>query len=238
MSEFPPVLPHGVFEEIFPDVFFLSGQTKFGVEPVAEFSRNMVVFRDGDSLTLINTIRLDAAGLAALEELGHVHHIVRLGGYHGRDDAFYLDRYEAQLWAPEGMDYGRGEHTDQVMRDGQSGPIKGSVAFVFDTPKMAEAILLVPRHGGILVSCDSFQNFTGPDQYFNARMAEMGERMGFFRKAALGPGWRNFAEPRQADLERVLDLTFCHLLSAHGEPLRNEAHEAVRNSIADFSSRI
>lgn len=231
MTEFPPVLPHGVFEEIFSEVFFLSGQIRIEIDLAPEFSRNMVVIREGERLTLVNSIRLDEAGLAALDALGDVRHIVKLGGFHGRDDAFYVDRYGAELWAPEGMPYTRGEHTDRILQDGRAGPFEGSVAFVFDTPKIPEAMLLVQRHGGVLLSCDSFQNSLGPDQYFNATGTEVKQRNGFFNKAVVGPGWRKFAEPKQADLERVLELEFCHLLSAHGEPLLSEAHEAMRASI-------
>lgn len=232
MAELPPQLPHGVFQELFPDVFFVTGQIIVASDPVSEFSRNMVVIREGDSLTLINSIRLDEDGLAALEKLGEVRHIVKLGAFHGRDDAFYLDRYDAALWAPEGMSYSRGEQTDRVLRDGQPGPVEGSTAFVFDTPKLAEAMLLVPHDGGILVSCDSFQNALGPDEYFNATASEWKRRLGFFKVAGVGPGWRKFAEPQQADLERVLTLEFCHLLSAHGTPLLGDAHPAVQASIA------
>ena len=46
-------------------------------------SRNMVVVRSGDELTLLNPIRLDDTGEAALAELGRVRHLVRLGGMRG-----------------------------------------------------------------------------------------------------------------------------------------------------------
>jgi len=231
MSDFPAQLPHGSFQEIFPDVFFLTGQIKVPSDPVSEFSRNMVVIRDAGTLTLVNSIRLDEAGLLALDALGTVHNIVKLGGFHGRDDAFYLDRYDAELWAPEGMTYSRGESTDRLLSDGQMGPVSGSAAFVFDTPKMPEAMLLLDWHGGILLTCDSFQNTLGPDEYFNVAATEFKRRLGFFKKAVVGPGWRKFAQPYQSDLERVLDLRFSHLLSAHGEPLLDDAYHAVRSSV-------
>ena len=197
----------------------------------------MVVIREGDTLTLVNSIRLDNEGLLALDALGTVRDIVKLGGFHGRDDAFYLDRYDTELWAPDGMTYSRGESTDRLLGDGQMGPVAGSTAFVFDTPKLPEAMLLLDRHGGILLTCDSFQNMLGPDEYFNETATESKRRLGFFKQAVVGPGWRKFAQPDQGDLERVLELRFSHLLSAHGEPLLDDAYQAVRSSVGGVPNR-
>ncbi|NRB20807.1 MAG: hypothetical protein HRU33_25565 [Rhodobacteraceae bacterium] len=146
MPQFPPQLPHGEFQEIFPDIFFLTGQIKVESDPISEFSRNMVVIRDGMDLTLVNSIRLNSAGLAALDHLGTVKAIVRLGGFHGRDDAFYLNRNQADLWTPEGMTFTRGEKTDQFLVDGRDGPIPGSSAFVFDTPELPVKFVPDPGH--------------------------------------------------------------------------------------------
>jgi hypothetical protein len=53
-----------------------------------QFSRNMTVVRDGNALTLINSMRIDGAGLAQLDALGRVAHVVKIGSLHRRDDAF------------------------------------------------------------------------------------------------------------------------------------------------------
>lgn len=227
MSDFPPLLPHGEVQEILPEVFLLKGQIRVEFDHISEFSRNMIVIRDGDDLTLVNTVRLDEAGLAQLDSLGTVRHLVKLGAFHGRDDAFYLNRYKVPLWAPSGMTYTRGEKTDRTLEPGMPGPSPDSSAFVFDTPKLPEAALLLKRHGGILITCDSLQNMTGPDEYFNDYAAESKERLGFFNKATVGPGWLKFAEPKTSDLARLKELEFSHLLSAHGDPLLDEAHQAV-----------
>ncbi|PHS05729.1 MAG: hypothetical protein COA78_15065 [Blastopirellula sp.] len=237
MSDFPPQLPHGEFREIFSDVFFLKGQIRIEADPVSEFSRNMVVIRDHRSLTLVNTIRLDEAGLAALDALGTVSNIVKLGAFHGRDDAFYVDRYGADLWAQAGMTYTRGEKTDHELANGLTGPNPDSTAFVFDTPKLPESILHLKRHRGVIITCDSFQNMLGPDEYFNAAAAEAKARLGFFKKAVIGPGWRKFAEPKTEDIEQVLKLEFQHLLSAHGEPLLDNAYAAVSDTISEFPAK-
>jgi len=54
---------------------------------------------NGNALTLINSIRLDDAGLAQLDALGLVAHVVKIGSIHGRDDAFYKAHYGATFWA-------------------------------------------------------------------------------------------------------------------------------------------
>lgn len=234
MQDFPPQLPHGEFQEILPGIFFLKGQIRIETDPVSEFSRNMVVIRDNQSLTLVNTIRLDEPRLAALDRLGTVTNIIKLGAFHGRDDAFYIDRYGADLWAPPGMTYTRGENTDRTLENGQPGPNSDSTAFVFDTPKLPEAILHLNRHGGIAISCDSIQNMLGPDEYFNAAAAESKARLGFFKKAVIAPGWLKFGEPKNQDIERILNLKFRHLISAHGEPLLDEAFAAVSASVSEL----
>lgn len=228
MPDFPEQLPHGSLEEVLPDILVVKGQIKIEADQTHEFSRNMTVVRDGSSLTLINTIRLDAAGLAELDALGAVRHIVKLGAFHGRDDAFYLKRYDAELWAPEGMTYSRGEETRKTMRSGETGPASDSSSFVFDTPKAPEAILHISRQGGVLVTCDSFQSTSGPDEYFNTVSADSKRRLGFFGRPVIGPGWRKAADPMQSDYERLLNLKFRHMLTGHGEPILDDAHEAVR----------
>ena len=41
----------------------------------------------------LNAVRLDARGEAQLAELGDVKHVVKLGFFHGRDDAYYRDHF-------------------------------------------------------------------------------------------------------------------------------------------------
>src|SRR6266516_2467224 len=64
---------------------------------------------NGNALTLINSIRLDDAGLAQLDALGLVAHVVKIGSIHGRDDAFYKAHYGATFWAAPVRRYASGE---------------------------------------------------------------------------------------------------------------------------------
>ena len=66
---FPPALPHGKLEQLFDDLFFVTGTMKMKSPPLT-FSRNMTILREGNSLTLINSVRLDEDGLAQLDALG------------------------------------------------------------------------------------------------------------------------------------------------------------------------
>lgn len=96
--EFPAALKHGEIRELFPDIFFVTGTMTIAGKPMS-FSRNMTIVRENGVLTLINSVRLDERGLQALDALGRVANIIRLAGFHGLDDAFYKDRYDAKAWA-------------------------------------------------------------------------------------------------------------------------------------------
>src|SRR5450631_480927 len=99
MKIYPPALPHDPIEKMFEDIYLVIGTSITPHEGVdIQHSSNMTIVRNGEELTLINTIRLDDSGLKQLDALGKVKNIVRLGAFHGQDDAFYLNRYHARLW--------------------------------------------------------------------------------------------------------------------------------------------
>ena len=231
MADLPPQLPHGQLREVFPAIFFVTGQTRPNFGEQWQFSRNMTVLRDGQDLTLINTLRLDDAGLASLEALGSVKHIVKLGSFHGRDDAFYVRRYGPEVWAPAGMPHERGVKTTRELRHGEPGPVTGSSTFVFNTPNALEAVLRLDREGGVLVTCDSIQNMQEADEYFDELTAERMAAMGFLAKANLGPGWLTQGKPSASDFDALDSLSFRHILSAHGKPLLDDAKPALKTSV-------
>lgn len=73
MTQYSPAWVHGEIKEIFPDLFFVMGTNVTTHEAVElQHSCNMVVVKHGNELTLINTVRLDDKGLAALDCLGQV----------------------------------------------------------------------------------------------------------------------------------------------------------------------
>jgi hypothetical protein len=246
---FPSARPHGVLTELFPDVFFVTGTMRFSQAPV-QLSRNMVVVRQGGALTLINTLRLDDAGLAALEKLGRVEHVVRLAGFHGSDDPFYKERYGATVWAVKGHAYARGFsiapkpeaiyfRADRTMEPGSELPVPGRL-FAFESCPCGEGILVLDREGGIAIPGDALQNWVAPDPYFNWLGRWSMRAMGFFRPHNVGPGWLKQIKPDPAELRAVLDLPFEHVLPAHGEPVRGNAREKYRPALtaaAEWSAR-
>ena len=55
------------------DFFFVTGTNKTHYNGVdLQHSRNMIIIRDENKLSLINTVRLDGSGLATLDALGKV----------------------------------------------------------------------------------------------------------------------------------------------------------------------
>ena len=233
-DRFPPPLAHGDLEEVYPDVFFVTGMSKPSFQGQNfQFSRNMTVVREGKSLTLVNTVRLDAAGLERLDALGSVANVVRIGAFHGRDDAFYADRYHAPLWALPGTKDEHGGTIDKELSAG-SLPLGHCKLFAFESPKAPEAILLLERNGGILVSCDSLQNWLGPDRFFDDASTKMMGGFGFFKAANVGPAWKRQAEPQAAEFAALKQLSFRHLLSAHGVPLRDAAHAQLSSTFKEL----
>ncbi len=233
MGELPLALPHGRIEEVFPDVFFVTGAMKTVLLGAHwHFSRNMTIVRDGGALTLINTVRLDEPGLDELNKLGKVANVVKIGSLHGRDDAFYVARYGAKFWAARGMKDEHGLLPDKELVPGGETPFAGCSIFTFRSTKLPELILWIDRAGGILVAADALQNWVSPNEFFSDKSRAMMTEMGFFQPANLGPLWLQVNEPKADDFARLRQLPFRHVLCGHGEPLRDEAKEAFSARIA------
>ena len=191
----------------------------------------MVVVKHANELTLVNTVRLNDKGLAALDKLGKVTNVVRIGAFHGRHDAFYLDRYQAKLWALKGVKHDNKKYTDiELIADGKM-PFPDCSLFVFETSVQPEAIFHVNREGGILITCDSVKNWTTIDAFFSEETGKLYENLGFFGVATISKIWQQACAIQAQDFARLKSLHFKHLLSAHGEPLLNEAYEQLAITI-------
>ena len=236
-----PALPHGVIEEVFEGVWFVQGQIKMPTLLPVKFSRAMTVIKgDQDELTLINTMRLSESGLADLEQLGRVRYVIRIAGFHGRDDAFYRDRYGAKLYAVEGQEYVRGlgkknakpyMEPDVYLNDKSALPIADAKIKIIPSSTPPEAVILLEKEGGILIAGDSLQHMEKPDRYFNFLAKVMMKKMGFFKACNVGPGWLKFATPKVSDVRALLDMTFSHVLPCHGDPVIDNAREKYRPAI-------
>ncbi|TVZ28321.1 AIG2 family protein [Gillisia sp. Hel_I_86] len=224
MKNYHDAMPHGEIKEIFKDVFFVSGTMKnefFG--SMWQFSRNMTVIREDGKLSLINTVRLSEEGLAALEKLGSIVNVVRLGDMHGVDDPFYLDRYNTTYWTIPGMRVPEGVKPDKELKEDGEMPFNNASFFEFKTTKRPEGIIRLDREGGIMIACDSLQNWTEPDQFFDKGTVETMTKMDFFVRANLGLAWLHESEPKPVDFENLKKIPFEHALCGHGYPLVNNA---------------
>ena len=226
MANYQAALGHGPIREVFKDVFFVTGTMKnefFG--SMWQFSRNMIIVREDGNLTILNSVRLNEEGLAELDRLGRVVNVVRLGDMHGVDDPFYVDRYQAKFWALPDMKVQEGLHIDQELKEGGEMPFNGASLFVFKTVKRPECIIRLDREGGIMIACDSLQNWIEPDEFFEPETVATMQKMDFFKPANLGPAWMYESQPQAPDFLRLKEMSFRHALCGHGYPLLNNAQQ-------------
>ena len=205
-------------EETFPDVFVVRGQTPMGPGMV------------------INSARLDTDGERWLRSLGTVTHLImRLGTGHGLDDSWFIDRFHPQTWAMPRMSTRAGGPAQHIIRDDGPLPVAGS-AFTFHTGRADEAALLLPQAGGVLVTCDALQAW-----HNTAGCSPLGglvaRAMGFLgAPLVIGPFWLKHVsggapQTMRSDFVRLAALPFRHLISGHGAPLKDVAHEAVQAAV-------
>jgi hypothetical protein len=233
----PPAYKHGELRELFPGIHFVTGTVAMG--PGIRISRNMTVVREGDALVVVNSVRLDDAGLKQLDALGDVTHVIRLAGFHGSDDAFYKERYGAKVWAIKGQRYttgfsGEGQEpyfeADAEIDATTPLPIGDAAVYTFGS-KPPEALLVLAREGGVVVSGDCLQHWHTTDPYFSFFGGLMMRMMGFIKPHNIGPGWLKQAKPSADDLRGVLELEFEHVLPAHGAPVVGGAKPAYRAAL-------
>ncbi len=236
----PPVRPHGEFEEVLPDVFMITGSMNIGP---TRFSRNMTVVREGERLVILNSVRLDDAGLAALDALGKVTDVVRLAMGHGSDDPFYKERYGATVWAVKGQTYFSGFdpkkgdiyfEPDKLMEPGGELPFEGASIYVMG-PNPPESVLRLPREGGTLIAGDCLQNWGKADRYFNFAGKAFMTLAGFLKPHNLGPGWIKASNPPRGEVGGLLELDFEHLLPAHGAAVIGGARDKFRPAIERYA---
>ena len=154
--DYRPVTPHSAPLEIAPNLFVVYGSVR--INPLVRFTRNMAIIRDNGELTLINAVRMDEAGLQALESLGEVKHVLRLGSLHGMDDTFYTNRYNATFWSFTGeADYTE-PAVERELDEGGELPFSNARLFEFNHISQREGVILLEQEPGILLTVDSIQS--------------------------------------------------------------------------------
>ena len=239
-----PLLPHGEMQQLFENLWFVKGQVKMPMLLPVKFSRSMTIVRNPSNreLTLINSMRLSDSALAELEKLGRITQVIRIGGFHGRDDGFYRERYGAKIFAIAGQTYARKMKVptdvdvgymqpDAWLTEESELPLEDGELKIFKTCHPPEAALLLKREGGILITGDSLQNTAQADEFVNFVARKMMGKMGFFKAYNVGPGWLQFAKPAKAEVRSLLDLDFAHVLPGHGDPVINDAKEKYRAAL-------
>ncbi|NQV21759.1 MAG: hypothetical protein HQ511_10125 [Rhodospirillales bacterium] len=190
----------------------------------------MVILRHGDELTVINSVRLDAEGEAALDALGKVSHVMKIG-FHGMDDAYYVDRYNAKMWTLGDAGTAPG---DGLLAEDTQLPFPGARVFMFKQTVVPEAAILVERQGGLLITCDSVQHWV-PKDVMSPAAKIITRLIGFQHPAQIGPPWRKKQTPPngslKSDFERLADLPFQRLIGGHGGLLERDGPAHLKATI-------
>ena len=229
---YAPVTPHDAVEEIATDVYMVRGSVRMNA--LARVTRNMAIIRHRGELNLVNPIRLDDDGEKQLRALGEVKRLLRLGPLHGLDDAYYVDRFGAELWAQgPSASYPEPKIAEQLSGD-RPLPFPDAELFEFSGTLQPESLLLLRRDSGILLSCDSIQHYG--DYRHNALFARlMMPFIGFPKTTVVGPIWLKIMTPEggslKGEFERLLGLDFDCLLSAHGSLLASGAKQSVAAAV-------
>ncbi|MFZ3185953.1 MAG: hypothetical protein WA173_17640 [Pseudomonas sp.] len=225
---YPPAYPHDQIQNLYPGVFLLHGSIKMG--PGMRMNRNMVILQSGQELILINPVRMNEEGLAALDLLGKVSKIIRLGDFHGLDDEFYLNRYKCEFWAQQGQETYKSPSPTKIINSSTTGPIDNSEFFVFESAIFPEAALLIKEHK-LLITTDSIQ-YHSVWSYFSWFTKFAFKLLGFKKGLNIGPPWLKRVTPKgktlKKDFEALLTLDFEAIIAAHGALTKNGAKELLK----------
>ena len=233
-SRYPLALPHDPIREIGPDLFFAPGT--FDVMPLMRISRNMVVVRNGDELTLIDPIRLSPQGEAELESLGTVRHAVRLGFFHGADDSYTVARFGAEFWCQAASTHHPEPKPDHELREGGPLPFPDAEIIEFREARRPECVMLLKRGDGILLTCDALQHYGTFERHSVVARIAM-PLMGFRKRLLIGPLWKKYMTRAggslRPDFDRIAALEFDALIPTHGIPLMSGAKAAMHAAVED-----
>jgi len=159
---------HDSIMEIVPDVFI--ARTTVPFHPSLQITRTMAIIRHEDELTLVNPVRLTARLEEDLKRLGRIRCLLRLGIFHGRDDAYYKKKFGAELWAPRLAHeyiYQEPPIDKTLMEDGDALPFPDTKLRLIGGEGAtggSEASLRIDRDGvRVVLSCDGLPH-AGDDQ--------------------------------------------------------------------------
>lgn len=229
--EYPEALEHGPLEEVVPNVFVVKGTYKatYG-DDVWQFSRNMTVFRQDGQLTLINSVRLNDAGIEQLQSLGEIKNVIKLGASHGIDDPYYVNTFGAKLWMLPGDANDKGLSADEILSN-QNLPQGVSQFHSLTSSTAPEAFVVLDSGGGVLVSCDGLKNWDQVDSFFSPESGDMMTQYGMIKAMDIDMNWVKNNGISADDYKQVAELTFQHFVPGHGSVVTANAASQVKNAI-------
>jgi hypothetical protein len=155
-------------------------------------------------------------------------------GFHGMDDDYYADRYQAKRWTVSSEEASGGTTSSVVLSDSTQLPMPRARVFLFRETILPEAAILLARDGGLLITCDSLQHWA-PHRLMSPAARIVTRLLGFQHPAQIGPPWSKRQTPPgkslRPDFERLLELPFKHLIGGHGGLLRNDGPARLRETI-------
>lgn len=229
---FAPAFPHDPIRPLGEEIFMVRGSLR--IYPGVTVSRNMAVLRHRGALTLVNPVRLGPEGRATLEELGPVTRLLRLGAWHGLDDAWYAETYGPEIWGVASRRYPDPPVDVPVTEETDLG-IPGLEVFAFRSPE-PELAVRVPGPSPLLLTCDALQHY-GDLRYVSPVARAAFPLLGFTGETVVGPLWRRAmrragCHDLEGEFRRLLAWRpFERLLGAHGSLLEAGAREAVRRAV-------
>jgi hypothetical protein len=221
--------------EVFPGVWLASSKIWMRI-PLGiriSFSRNMVALLGNDGWVVLNPVRLSERAERDMLAKGPIRHAVRLGTYHGMDDAYYAERLGAQFWAVPGVHAHPEPAGTRAITEGGAFPVPGAQVVIFSKATRAECVVNLPQHR-LLVTCDSVQNYEN-DSLISLLGRLVMRPAGFFTPCVIGPIWLKASTPKggslRSDFERVIALDFDHLIGGHGTPKIGGAKAALAQNV-------
>jgi hypothetical protein len=233
VSSGPPAYKPKHFKKVSDNIFVI--QATLRKQKLWKTSRNMVIIRNQEELTLINAVRLNRDGEEILQRLGFVGRVVRLGTSSGaEDDLHYKNYHGAQIWAP-GNSTSYGAPIDRIFDEDSVLPIARSKIFVFKNSLEPEAAILIQasenQKNGLLLTSEALQNQVHNHLLSCSSRTAMRVRGMMESNIVISPKWLKSHQdklPLRHDFERLLRLDFTRLISSRGAivPLRAK-EEAV-----------
>lgn len=229
---FPPAQPQDPIVELMPDLFLVRGSTTFGP---GRISRNMVVIRHEDQLSLIGAVRMPPEAETQLQALGKVAHVIRLCSGHGLDDAYTVERFGAKFWAADDTQMVYADpKPDVIFDEGHELPVGPTTVVRFRGILGSEVALVWHQNDGVAITADALQHYDDWHR-FNFGGWLFTRLSGFVPGTVVGPMWRRLLSYDdgllRASFDRLLETQFQHAVALHGTFVGKDARVRISEAV-------